>query len=249
MGRMPALRLLVSVCGVEEAIAALRGGVDIIDVKNPEEGALGANFPWVLKEVRRFLGPSVEMSGTIGDMPNLPGTASLAALGATLSGVDYVKVGLFGTKSFDEALYLMKSVVRSVKDHNSKARVIAGGYADYAQFGALKAMALPQVAYKAGADGILIDVREKGGLKLMDFLEPSQLMNLVDEAHKLSLIIGLAGGLAKGDVALMKGLGADIMGVRRGVCERGPNPYGRVDEFLVRDIMRAIREPTGIFSP
>lgn len=39
------MRLLVSPMNMEEAQAALAGGADILDVKNPKEGSLGANFP------------------------------------------------------------------------------------------------------------------------------------------------------------------------------------------------------------
>ena len=49
------LKLLVSVIDEEDAREAYRGGADIIDVKNPEEGALGANFPWVSLSLTSFL--------------------------------------------------------------------------------------------------------------------------------------------------------------------------------------------------
>ncbi|MHA2277293.1 MAG: (5-formylfuran-3-yl)methyl phosphate synthase, partial [Candidatus Kariarchaeaceae archaeon] len=40
------MRLLISVINREEAINAINGGTDILDIKNPKEGSLGANFPW-----------------------------------------------------------------------------------------------------------------------------------------------------------------------------------------------------------
>ena len=39
------VRLLVSVVGADEVEAALAGGADIVDVKNPAEGSLGAPVP------------------------------------------------------------------------------------------------------------------------------------------------------------------------------------------------------------
>ena len=36
----------------KEALEAIAGGADIIDVKNPQEGALGANYPWVIKKIK-----------------------------------------------------------------------------------------------------------------------------------------------------------------------------------------------------
>ena len=46
-------RLLVSVVAPDEVEAALEGGADVVDVKNPAEGSLGAPLPRVLLAVRR----------------------------------------------------------------------------------------------------------------------------------------------------------------------------------------------------
>lgn len=237
-----ALRLLVSISEVDEALDAYKGGADIIDIKNPREGALGANFPWVITKVRAILGERAQISATIGDMPNLPGTASLAALGAACSDPNYIKVGLFGPRSFDEALYMMKSVVRSVKDYSSELKVIASGYADHAEYGCLSPLLLPKIADRSGADGVLIDVKNKGELNLFNFLAFSQLQTFVDESHKLDLRVALAGGLGKESIRQIQDLGADIIGVRRSVCERSKGPFGKVKEKFVSDFVRKIRQ-------
>ena len=88
------MRLLVSPMNMEEAHAALAGGADILDVKNPKEGSLGANFPWVIRSVADLAGGRVPVSATIGDLEFKPGTASLASLDSASSGADYVKAGL-----------------------------------------------------------------------------------------------------------------------------------------------------------
>ena len=46
-------RLLVSVRNVEEAQIAIAEGVDLIDVKEPSRGALGAADPVTLKAIAR----------------------------------------------------------------------------------------------------------------------------------------------------------------------------------------------------
>lgn len=46
--------LLISPINREEALESIEGGADIVDVKNPKEGSLGANFPWVIKEIREL---------------------------------------------------------------------------------------------------------------------------------------------------------------------------------------------------
>ena len=93
------MRLLVSVVDEHEAHEAAAAGADIVDVKNPGEGALGAAPPAVIERVRAAVPARVPVSAAIGDMPNLPGTAALAALGAARSGAAFVKVGLWGAST------------------------------------------------------------------------------------------------------------------------------------------------------
>ena len=46
------MKLLVSVIDAAEERLAVTGGVDIVDVKNPAEGSLGAPVPGVFARVR-----------------------------------------------------------------------------------------------------------------------------------------------------------------------------------------------------
>ncbi|MFB0544840.1 MAG: (5-formylfuran-3-yl)methyl phosphate synthase, partial [Asgard group archaeon] len=104
------MKLLASVVNVEEAKAAIIGEAHIIDVKNPDEGSLGANFPQVIREIsslKMLFRNGFEVSAAVGDAPNLPGTISLACVGAATAGADYVKIGLFGVKNEKEAIYMM----------------------------------------------------------------------------------------------------------------------------------------------
>ena len=100
--------LLISPINHEEALESIKGGADIVDVKNPKEGSLGANFPWVIKEIRELTPEDKLVSATLGDVPYKPGTVSLAAMGAHVSGADYIKVGLYGTKTMTKRLKLWK---------------------------------------------------------------------------------------------------------------------------------------------
>jgi uncharacterized protein (UPF0264 family) len=49
------MKVLVSPKDVEEAKAVISGNADIVDVKNPKEGSLGANFPWVIKTIKQLV--------------------------------------------------------------------------------------------------------------------------------------------------------------------------------------------------
>lgn len=234
------MRLLVSVMSIGEALEAIGGGAHIVDVKNPGEGALGANFPRVIREVKEIVPNNVEVSATIGDLPNLPGTASLAALGAAVSGADYVKAGLFGVKTFSEAVSLMREVCRAVKEYDVASKVVAAGYADFRKVGCLNPLKLPEVANEVKADGVMVDVKVKNNGKLFDLLSDDELREFVNRAHKYDLTVALAGSLDKNDLPRVISLGADIIGVRRAVCSKGDRLKGGVQREKVRELVKAI---------
>jgi hypothetical protein len=236
------MRLLVSVTNRVEALRAVEGGAHIIDVKNPSEGSFGANFPWVIREVREVVPDGFEMSATIGDLPNLPGTASLAALGAVVSGADYVKVGLFGVRMRPEAINLMEKVCKTLKEYNCSSKVIAAGYADFREVRCLNPLSLPEVAHKAGAHGVLVDVKMKNRGGLFDFLKDTELRKLVNESHRHGLIVALAGSLDIDDLERVFSLGADIIGVRRAVCSGKDRLRGVIQREIVRRFVKKIND-------
>ena len=120
------MKVLVSPMSIEEAMESVRGGADIIDVKNPAEGSLGANFPWIIRNVKELVEKHNKLlSATVGDLDFKPGTASLAALGAAVSGADYIKVGLFGIKTENQVFEMMSNVVRAVRDYNPSVMIVA----------------------------------------------------------------------------------------------------------------------------
>lgn len=243
------MKLLVSVKNRAEALEAVEGGGHIIDVKNPDEGALGANFPWVIRQVREVVPDGIEVSATIGDLPNLPGASSLAALGATVSGADYVKASLFGVKTPSEAAYLIGEICRAAKEHEETTKVIAAGYADYEKIGCLSPLEIPAVAHKAGADGAMIDVNVKTHGGLFELLSDDELRGFVDESHELGLSVCLAGSLDKDDLARVFGLRADIVGVRRAVCRDKDRLRGAVHREAVGELVMEIQRLQGSIKP
>jgi len=203
---------------IEEARAALAGGADIIDVKNPREGSLGANYPWAIRAVVELARGCAPVSATIGDLDFKPGTASLAALGAAASGADYVKAGLLGVKTPEQALKMMTGIVRAVKDFDARKKVVASGYSDYARAGSVSPMLLPAVASEAGADLVMVDTAVKDGRPTLDFMSEQDLLEFISAGHAHGLEVALAGTIGFQHLDLLKRLDPDIIGVRGIVC-------------------------------
>jgi (5-formylfuran-3-yl)methyl phosphate synthase len=224
------MRLMISVVSAMEAREAIAGGAEILDVKNPAEGSLGAQSPSVIREIKDLASGRSEVSAAIGDMPNLPGTAALAALGAATCGADFIKVGLRGPRSEDEAITLLREVRRAVQSF--RISVIAALYADYQRAGSLHPNCLPTIAAQAGLQGCMLDTAIKDGKTLFDFLDNETLFLLGVQSHAGGLSFGLAGSLREKDLPLAKELGADIVGMRTAACRNnqrnGPLEAARV---------------------
>jgi (5-formylfuran-3-yl)methyl phosphate synthase len=214
------MRLLVSVTDADEARVAVEAGVDIVDVKNPAEGSLGAPGPGVIERVREVVPLGRPVSAAIGDLPNLPGTAALAALGAARSGAAYVKVGLWGTSSTDEAVAVL-GAVRDALDGG--AAVIAAAYADAERVRGepLPPRAVVDAARRAGVGGCLLDTAVKDGRGLFEWLTRESLAALVAEGKAAGLQMALAGALRAEDLSRVRTTGADIAGVRAAACRDG----------------------------
>jgi uncharacterized protein (UPF0264 family) len=225
----------------KEASEAIAGGADIIDVKNPEEGALGANFPWVIKQIRRITPKNIQLSCTLGEVPNLPGSISLAALGAASLGVDYIKVGLYGFKKPQEATCLLQNVNRAAKEFNSNIKVVAVGYADAERIGAIDPLLIPEIAHKAQVDVAMIDTAVKDGKNLFTFLTTKQIEKFVYSSHDFGLEAALAGSLKKQDLQVIYELGADIAGSRGAVCTNNDRVKGQITEKQVRELVETLK--------
>jgi uncharacterized protein (UPF0264 family) len=232
------MRLLVSVVSAEEARRALDAGADIIDVKDPAEGALGAPSPHVLGEVVREVGGAAPVSVALGDLPNLPHTAALAARGAALSGAGYVKVGLRGVRELDEAAALMCAVADAVEPH---AEVIAAAYADAGALDppALAPASLPELVDRAPISGALVDTFVKDGRGLYHWLSESELADMIALTHSAGGSFAVAGQLTR---AQLRRVPADVVGVRSAVC-RGGDRSGELDAELVAAAVAALRGP------
>ncbi len=234
------VKLLVSPKNLEEAkVVVKHEEVDYIDCKNPSEGSLGANFPWIIKQMKNLIqfSGSQLLSATIGDFPNLPGSASLAALGAAVAGADIIKIGLKGPTTENESIYLMEKVVKAVKEYNRDIKVVVAGYADRIRMeSSPDFLSLPVIASKSGADIVMLDTYIKDGKGLFDFLNIDQLKLFKDKAKELKLEVALAGNLRKESLPKIREIWPDIIGVRSIVCEGYDRNNGMIKGHLIEEL-------------
>jgi uncharacterized protein (UPF0264 family) len=237
------IKLLVSPRNIEEAKITISSNIDFIDCKNPEEGSLGANFPWIIKKMKELIPSNSNqlLSAAIGDFPNLPGSASLAALGAAVSGADIIKVGLEGPKNEAQGIRLMENVVKTINDYDSKIKIVAAGYADQSRIKkSPEFLSIPTITSEAGADIAMLDTYLKDGKNLFDFLSIDQLIEFKNKAKDLNLQVALAGNLNLNQIEKIKLISPDIIGVRSAVCEGYDRNNGTIKATLIEGLKLAL---------
>jgi (5-formylfuran-3-yl)methyl phosphate synthase len=223
----------------DEAAQAVAAGVDIVDLKDPAEGSLGAPRPSTIRDVRRAVPGDVPVSVAIGDLPHVPGTAALAARGAAVCGADFVKVGLMGSATEEQAIELLRAVRAAVADRPGVA-VIAAAYADAQRLPAppLAPLSVARVARAAGVAGCLLDTAIKDGRGLFAWLDHAAIARLAAEARAAGLMLALAGAIREDDLPAVRALAPDIAGVRSAACRDGRRD-GPLDPERVRRLRAA----------
>jgi len=228
------MQLLVSPRDIPEARRSL--AADIIDVKKPSEGSLGANFPWVIREIKSLSNKPV--SAAIGDFDYKPGGASLAAYGAACSGADYIKIGLM-FDGIEKASDLIESVVKAVKDEFPEKRVVISAYSDYLRLGSISPFDMAPLVAEAGADLAMIDTGIKDGKSTFDFMDEASLTRFTWKNHDLGIGTAIAGALKMEDIPILKRINPDIIGVRGMVC--GGDRNASIREELVQKLMVMVK--------
>jgi len=220
------MQLLVSPATIEEAKKTL--SADIVDVKRPEEGSLGASFPWIIRSIKGLTHKPV--SAAIGDFDYKPGGASLTALGAAAAGADYIKIGLmFDGK--EEAQAVISSVTRAVKDTYPEKYVVIAAYSDWERLDTISPFDMAPLVAKAGADVSMVDTGIKDGRSTFEFMDEALLTEFTGLNRSLGVQTAIAGSLKFEDIELLKRINPEIIGVRGMVC--GGDRTAMVQEELV----------------
>ncbi len=214
------MKVLISPESVQEALSIIDCKMDILDVKNTKEGSLGAQFPWniqtVVKETSKR---GIKTSATLGDLPYKPGTAALAAYGVAHTGVTYVKAGLYGVNTYEQALEMMNGIRQAVRMVSETADVVAAGYADWRRYGGLSSDDLVRAARDARCDLVMVDTAIKDGKNLFDNMSVEELKDFVGKAREAGMGVALAGSLKLEHADKLFEINADLIGVRGAVCE------------------------------
>lgn len=189
---------------------ACAGGADLIDLKDPRQGSLGAWPRSRLAEAVSLVGGRLPVSATVGDLPIAEATLAAAAAATAATGVDLVKVGFFAGGNHRACARALGAVA------GTGARLVAVLMADQRPDPEL----LPVLA-EAGFAGAMLDTADKRAGGLRRHADEASLAAFVRRARGLGLLTGLAGSLTIADIAPLAALRPDYLGFRGALCAGG----------------------------
>lgn len=223
-----AVSFLASVASEAEALTCASLGADIIDAKNPSQGALGALPLETVRRIRTAVPAHVPVSATIGDPSDNADDVVEAVERMAATGVDIVKIG-FRARAVSHAIVRRLGALMG-KDVRLVAVLIAD---DGVDLGLVTSLA------KAGFSGVMLDTEDKNRGALPDLVAPQVLADFVTAAHGASMFAGLAGSLKVTHIPDLLSFRPDVLGFRGGLCRAGER-VGEIDADAVRAVRCAI---------
>lgn len=240
------MRLLVSVRTADEVEAALGGGADIIDAKEPAQGSLGPVSPEVLREISARVPASVPFSVALGDF-TVPEAVRQAVAGARMTrprAPTYLKLGFAGRRTEAGATTLVAAALDAAAAGAVPPVVVPVAYADHESGRSPAPEAVLRAAIAAGARALLVDTYLKEGKGLLDWIDLDRLRTLSADARSAGLLFAVAGSLDLAALDRLAGI-ADVVGVRGAACRGGRE--GRVDPIMVRRLRERLQNASPSF--
>lgn len=239
-------RLLVSVRNVEESLAAVAGGCNILDIKEPLHGPLGMASRDTIAELiehHRRAAWHVPLSAALGELVDweMPVECSLPA------GLQFAKLGLSGCAAVPDWPQHWLAVRRELG--NGSMRWIAVAYADSQAALAPSACEIAQAAIDTDCAGLLIDTFDKSGGMLLDHISVAQLHDLAKLLRKAELFLAVAGSLRAEVLPALESLAPEVIGIRGSAC-RESNRSAAIDREAVASFKQALAAtiPEEIFA-
>lgn len=223
---------MVSVRSGAEARLALAGGADLIDVKEPTRGALGAAAPAVWADVLDCVAGAVPTSVALGEI----GESRDSAFPAPLARFQYAKWGLAHT--CQDAAWLA-NWARRLAELPPGVTPVAVVYADWPHAESPPPEEIIEAAAGLGCGAVLFDTFDKRRGGLLDHLSGEQLDCLADAARRGGLRVVFGGSLDPQTIPRVLPLQPDYVAVRGAVCRRART--GDLETALVRQLRALVR--------
>ena len=230
-------RLLVSVRDAAEALSAMEGGADIVDLKEPRRGSLGCvgrmECQTILAAMESNRHDRPLLSIAMGELRDFH---SPDFHDWPLNRFQFAKIGLASFDSDSEWVVRWRAWRESLP---RECAPVAVAYVDPAACAPPPERVI-EVATSLGVRHALLDTFDKvPGRGLMDHLQRKELLDLRALAENLSITLVLAGSLNLSQAAELADVGFAIVAVRGAVCDG--DRYGTINAVKVAAFRNMLR--------
>ena len=235
-GSIDVPKLLVSVRDAPEVLAALAGGADWIDLKEPSAGPLAAVDVAVAREAAMALAGRRNLSAALGELRDWKSSVSVGLL--EIEEIRVVKLGLSGCAGLSDWQALLESASTTVA--SAGKQLVGVVYADWRQAEAPPPPEVLGLAASLGLRYLLVDTYGKQAGTVLNYLSPQELKHLFEAAKLRSMMTVLAGSVTQAELDQLPVEIVDLVAVRGAVC-RGARTSA-VDVKLVQDFRQTLVE-------
>lgn len=223
-------KLLVSIRDASEALTAVAEGVDLIDIKEPRRGSLGAANQTVIMQVIEAVAGRVPLSMACGELLDVDIEQRRWSSGHA-EAIRFAKLGLAGCGTREDWPKRWQAAMAEWPESVSQVAVV---YADWQTCGAPAPEEVVQVAGRLGCRAVLVDTFDKSAGNLLVHLSMDELTTLGLQVRERGLLYVLAGSLDVETIETVASLQPNYVAVRGAVC-RGSRE-GKIDPEKVRQI-------------
>jgi uncharacterized protein (UPF0264 family) len=230
--------LLVSVRTASEAMAALEGGADIIDVKEPLRGPLGAADSLIIADVVHAVNGSLPVTAAMGELIEHVRIRAKSDRRLLPGGVSMFKLGLAGCRGLPHWQDCLRQTLETIAGLAAIARPVAVVYGDWRAARAPEPDEVLSIAIENRCPALLIDTWDKAAGSLFDCWTITSLSRFVQRVRSHDLAVVLAGSLSDATFDQAVALAPDVVAVRSAACDGGRN--GTVSAVRVDALSRRI---------
>ena len=205
------LNILISFRSIDEVSEECLKYVDILDLKDPDKGAIGS---WEIKNLKKIVhkfGNKIKISATLGDEDKVYKILNKLNLFDSLK-LDYIKFGIF-TNEIEQLTFLLNSI----KKRKFKTELVPVIFVENKFLRNFVAENIKEFK-KFGYNFLLLDTYSKKIGNIFEICSKDYLKTLLNQSLLNNLSIGLAGKLNLSNISQLVELQPKIVGFRSAVC-------------------------------
>ena len=238
----PTPKLLVSVRNADEVKAALAGGADWIDLKEPNAGPLAPVDAVIARQAAEDLNGRRPLSAALGELREWDCGAAIRVL--SINELSVVKLGLAGCAKIPDWQDRWLAIARQVEDLGKQLAAVI--YADWRSAHAPSPREMLGLAREIDHRYLLVDTFNKTDGSTFDHLSKRELADILDIAKQAPMTTVLAGRMNRELLGKIPQQ-VDMVAVRGGVC--CGDRTSCVEAQLVKDFRHALAHQFGKHLP